>query len=435
MAKAKLLTQQRSENYFSVITQQLAMSQREAVMGFLKGVKAKLEETKQGISDMNDRRKISNLVSDLAKYPLCSENDAYLIVESAITKYLGRSHIALIDLVESSPEEVAREMAELDVVMEKERELLTTLLSPEFKNQLWALRGSIAVCFLNMILVFLEDTELEIDQNTYAEILTVMVKEASGFDAYLHFTSASGFDIYYSHRDFKQMYFPKLNFPQLEETGKNKYQNYLKTLEAQESEDDNSIASALANDRIGDGRSIDLYNHQDNSWSKGYLGSASVPRMVEYCLPPRMLRKQLVASIYSFSNTQKTTGDVHWHFCEDGILQVDLAQGSQPRWISAQNIEDLTFGEGYNGLSKDGRTEFEHFYLYMTVTTVKGDEFTLFRFIGDKRKNAERNFEVYINQTLPLIADYYTVYTSDNVYDISKHYKTTYTTTYVWGEY
>jgi hypothetical protein len=435
MANAKLLTQQRSENYFSVITQQLAMSQREAVMGFLKGVKAKLEETKQGISDMNDRRKISNLVSDLAKYPLCSENDAYLIVESAITKYLGRSHIALIDLVESSPEEVAREMAELDVVMEKERELLTTLLSPEFKNQLWALRGSIAVCFLNMILVFLEDTELEIDQNTYAEILTVMVKEASGFDAYLHFTSASGFDIYYSHRDFKQMYFPKLNFPQLEETGKNKYQNYLKTLEAQESEDDNSIASALANDRIGDGRSIDLYNHQDNSWSKGYLGSASVPRMVEYCLPPRMLRKQLVASIYSFSNTQKTTGDVHWHFCEDGILQVDLAQGSQPRWISAQNIEDLTFGEGYNGLSKDGRTEFEHFYLYMTVTTVKGDEFTLFRFIGDKRKNAERNFEVYMNQTLPLIADYYTVYTSDNVYDISKHYKTTYTTTYVWGEY
>ena len=435
MANTKLLTQQRSENYFSVITQQLAMSQREAVMGFLKGVKAKLEETKQGISDMNDRRKISNLVSDLAKYPLCSENDAYLIVESAITKYLGRSHIALIDLVESSPEEVAREMAELDVVMEKERELLTTLLSPEFKNQLWALRGSIAVCFLNMILVFLEDTELEIDQNTYAEILTVMVKEASGFDAYLHFTSASGFDIYYSHRDFKQMYFPKLNFPQLEETGKNKYQNYLKTLEAQESEDDNSIASALANDRIGDGRSIDLYNHQDNSWSKGYLGSASVPRMVEYCLPPRMLRKQLVASIYSFSNTQKTTGDVHWHFCEDGILQVDLAQGSQPRWISAQNIEDLTFGEGYNGLSKDGRTEFEHFYLYMTVTTVKGDEFTLFRFIGDKRKNAERNFEVYMNQTLPLIADYYTVYTSDNVYDISKHYKTTYTTTYVWGEY
>jgi hypothetical protein len=435
MAKAKLLTQQRSENYFSVITQQLAMSQREAVMGFLKGVKAKLEETKQGISDMNDRRKISNLVSDLAKYPLCSENDAYLIVESAITKYLGRSHIALIDLATSSPEEVVREMAELDVVTEKERELLTTLLSPEYKNQLWALRGSIAVCFLNMILVFLEDTELEIDQNTYAEILTVMVKEASGFDAYLHFTSASGFDIYYSHRDFKQMYFPKLNFPQLEETGKNKYQNYLKTLEAQENEDDNSIASALANDRIGDGRSIDLYNHQDNSWSKGYLGSASVPRMVEYCLPPRMLRKQLVASIYSFSNTQKTTGDVHWHFCEDGILQVDLAQGSQPRWISAQNIEDLTFGEGYNGLSKDGRTEFEHFYLYMTVTTVKGDEFTLFRFIGDKRKNAERNFEVYINQTLPLIADYYTVYTSDNVYDISKHYKTTYTTTYVWGEY
>jgi hypothetical protein len=411
------------------------MSQREAVMGFLKGVKAKLEETKQGISDMNDRRKISNLVNDLAKFPLCSENDAYLIVESAVTKYLGRSHIALIDLATSSPEEVVREMAELDLVVEKERELLTTVLSPEYKNQLWALRGSIAVCFLNMILVFLEDTEMEIDQDTYAEILTVMVREASGFDAYLHFTSSSGFDLYYSHRDFKKMYFPKLSFPKLEETGSNKYQNYLKTLQAQESEDDNSIATVLCNDTIGEGRTIDLYNHQDNSWSKGYLGSASVTRMVEYCLPPRMVRKQVVASIYSFSNEQKTTGDVHWHFCEDGILQVDLAQGAQPRWISAQNIEDLTFGEGYNGRSNNGVTEFEHFYLYMTVKTVKGDEFTLFRFLGDKRKNAERNFEVYLNQTLPLIADYYTVYTSENVYDISKHYKTTYTTTYVWGEY
>lgn len=404
-------------------------------MGFLKGVKAKLEETKQGISDMNDRRKVSNLVNDLAKFPLCSENDAYLIVESAVTKYLGRSHIALIDLAESSPEEVMREMAELDVVTEKERELLATVLSAEYKNQLWALRGSIAVCFLNLLLVFLEDTEMEIDQDTYAEILTVMVREASGYDAYLHFNSASGFDIYDSHRDFKKLYFPKLSFPKLEETAQHKYQNYLKNVEAQENQDDNSIASVLSNDTIGEGRTVDIYNYKENSWSKSYLGSASVTRMVEYCLPPRMLRKQVVASIYGFSNEQKTTGDVHWHFCEDGILQVDLVQAAQPRWISAQNIKDLTFGEGYNGRSNNGVTEFEHFYLYMTVKTVKGDEFTLFKYLGDKRKNAERNFGVYLDQTLPLIADYYTVYTSENVYDISKHYKTTYTTTYVWGEY
>lgn len=404
-------------------------------MGFLKGVKSKIGEAKQGISDMNDRRKVSSLVSDLASFPLCSENDAYLIVESAFTKYLGRSHIALIDLETSSTDEVIREMAELDTVTEKEREFLTIVLAPDFKNQISTLRGSIAVSFFNMILVFLEDTEMQIDQETYAEILTVMVREASGFDTYLHCKSASGFDIYYSHGEFKNMYFPKLFFPKLEETAQNKYQNYLKTVQAQESEDDNSIATSLCNDTVGEARTIDLYNHQDNSWSKGYLGGASVTRMVEYSLPPRMLRKQVVASIYNFSNEQKTAGDVHWHFCEDGILQVDLTRGALPRWISAQNIKDLTFGEGYNGRSNNGVTEFEHFYLYMTVKTVKGDEFTLFRFLSDKRKSAERNFEVYLNQTLPLIADYYTVYTSENVYDISKHYKTTYTTTYVWGEF
>jgi len=59
-------------------------------MGFLKGVKSKIGEAKQGISDMNDRRKASNLVNDLASYPLCSENDAYIIVESTFIKYLGR---------------------------------------------------------------------------------------------------------------------------------------------------------------------------------------------------------------------------------------------------------------------------------------------------------------------------------------------------------
>ena len=41
-------------------------------MGFLEGVKSKLGEAKQGITDMNDRRKASSLVSDFASYPLCS---------------------------------------------------------------------------------------------------------------------------------------------------------------------------------------------------------------------------------------------------------------------------------------------------------------------------------------------------------------------------
>jgi len=59
----------------------------------------------------------------------------------------------------------------------------------------------------------------------------------------------------------------------------------------------------------------------------------------------------------------------------------------------------------------------------------------LFRFLSDNRKSAERNLHVYLNQTLLDLGDHYPVYISEDVYDISKHYKTTYTTRYVWGEF
>lgn len=103
-------------------------------MGFLQGVWLKLGDAKQGITDKNDRRKASSLVSNFASYPLCSESDAYTIVESAFTKYLGRYYMALIDLQESSPDEVTREMAELDAVMEKERLFLSIVLAEDFRN-------------------------------------------------------------------------------------------------------------------------------------------------------------------------------------------------------------------------------------------------------------------------------------------------------------
>jgi hypothetical protein len=82
-------------------------------------MKSKVDETKQGISDMNDRRKVSDLLDTLASFPLCSEGDAMNIVQSLLTKYIGRSHVATIDLEAASPEEFDKEMAELDVVDEK----------------------------------------------------------------------------------------------------------------------------------------------------------------------------------------------------------------------------------------------------------------------------------------------------------------------------
>jgi hypothetical protein len=284
------------------------MSQREADMGFLDGVKSKLGEAKQGITDMNDRRKASSLVSDFASYPLCSASDAWTIIESGFTKYLGRYYVALIDLEKSSPEEVAREMAELDAVTEKERLFLSIVLAEDFRSQLFTLRGSVCTSFFNRVLAFLEDTEMEIDKELYEQILTVMIQEASGFDMYLYCANERGFDIYDSHREFKAKYFPKVSFPKLEETARHKFDNYNKTYDLQQSKGDNSIASALMVDQIDIGRDIDIYDPEENTWSKGLVGAACVPRMVEYYLPPRMLRKQVVASIYNLTNEMTTIG-------------------------------------------------------------------------------------------------------------------------------
>ena len=75
-------------------------------MNFFKAMKSKVDETKQGISDMNDRRKVSDLLDTLASFPLCSEGDAMNIVQSLLTKYIGRSHVATIDLEASWGERI-----------------------------------------------------------------------------------------------------------------------------------------------------------------------------------------------------------------------------------------------------------------------------------------------------------------------------------------
>ena len=180
---------------------------------------------------------------------------------------------------------------------------------------------------------------------------------------------------------------------------------------------------------------MDLFDYTNSSWSKGVVGMASVPRIIEYYLPPKTLAKKVVYSLRNLSVEMKREGDVHWHFCEDGILQLDLVQNAQPRWIPISKIQKLTFGEGYNGLSKDGVNQFENFFLYMSFKTSSKDEFTLFKFLNEDRKKATNKLTNLVNNTLPDLADFYPIAISDHVYDISKHYKTTYTTTYVWGEF
>ena len=42
-------------------------------MGFFDSAKTKISEAKQGISDMNERRKVTEIVKTLASFPLCEE--------------------------------------------------------------------------------------------------------------------------------------------------------------------------------------------------------------------------------------------------------------------------------------------------------------------------------------------------------------------------
>ena len=156
-------------------------------MSFLKAVKAKIGETKQGISDMNDRRKVSDLIDTMASFPLCSESDALDIVQGLLTKYIGRSRVATIDLEAATPEVVAKEMAELDLVDQKMKEFLEIIFEEKFKDKVEMLSGSICVSFFNSVLEFLSQTDTVIDKELYEEILTTMIKEASGFDIVLYY--------------------------------------------------------------------------------------------------------------------------------------------------------------------------------------------------------------------------------------------------------
>jgi hypothetical protein len=403
------------------------------VMNFFKAMKTKLDETKQGISEMNDRRKVSDLIDTLASFPLCSEGDALDIVQGQLTKYIGRSHVATIDLEAASPEEFEREMADLDLVDEKLTEFLEIIFEEKYKAKVDMLTGSISVSFLSSVLDFLGQTDTVIDKDLYEEILSTMVKESSGLDIALHFGSGSTTNIYDRHIRYKTENFPNLFFPELEKAAEAKFQNYQKL--SNDKSGVKTIATALGNDTIGSGRTMDLFDYTNYTWSKGVVGMASVRRIIEYYLPPKILEKKVVHSLRNLSVEMKREGDVHWHFCEDGILQMDLVTNARPRWIPISKIQKLTFGEGYSGLSKDGVNQFENFFLYMSVKTNARDEFTLFKFLSEDRKKAVNKLTNVLNDTLPELADFYPVEISDHVYDISKHYKTTYTTTYVWGEF
>lgn len=404
-------------------------------MKFLKSVKGLVSETKQNIISANDKRKVEDVFSELISFPLCSADDAIQIVTSITTKYLGRSHISHLNFDQASSEEIARELEILKELEDKQRYFLDTIYDPEFRYPLNTLRGSISVAMLDLILDYIDSAEYVISDMQMEEILTLMVHEASGYDVYIHFLNADNeLDLLAWHSTLKEDFFPDLRLPHLEEIAMEKLEVYKRNLESEDEDSKNVVMFSLSNDTIGDGKSMKLYNYADDSWTDGYLGHANVRRIIEY-YTPELIEEKLVLSLRNLNSEMKIGGNLHWHFCQNGIIQLDLNVNVVPRWIPRENIKNLTFGRGYNALTSNGVTEFEHFYLYLIVKTKSRDEFILFKYLGSERNSVEKQITMLMNSTIPTLEDYYPISISNQVHDTSKHYKTTYTTSYDWGSF
>jgi hypothetical protein len=187
------------------------------------------------------------------------------------------------------------------------------------------------------------------------------------------------------------------------------------------------VSVALQADTIGGGRTIKYLPMFEKEPVEMFVGQASVVRMIDYH-SPFMLEEKHVFSLRNLSIGIKAESSLNWHFCEDGIIETQLDVNAKPGWIPAKKVKELVFGEGYDGMSKDGVTQFERYYLYMIVRTSIGPTFTLYKYLAQSTQNAMEAWADLGQESLPILADYYNVKISDEVHDVSKHYKTTYTT-------
>lgn len=415
-------------------------------MKFVERIKGKVSETREKVAVARDKKQVKDMVSRLRAFPLCSESDAYWIVEGEVTRYFGRQDCFSLDLDQNpSEEEVAAEMDDLAVLREQMRVFLGFLFDPDFEYSPSLLKGSVNVEFHRKVLEYLDETEFQINEQMYMSIVESMVKESSGYDIQRSFTDIleddTKLDLFASHRDYKSKFFPELGFIKLSKEAEEKLKRYLASAEeaapflASEEEDqvqrerygNPPVSVALMADTIGGGQSIQVLRVNEKEFTDVYVGQASVVRMIEYHAP-FLLEKKHVLSLRNLSVDIKSDSTLHWHFCEDGIIETTLEINSQPRWLPTNKVKELVFGEAYDGMSKDGVTQFERYYLYMIVRTAIGPTFTLFKYLASNSQKAMEAWADLGQESLPTLADYYNVKISEEVHDVSKHYKTTYTT-------
>lgn len=423
-------------------------------MKFVDRVKGKVNEKKEKIALARDKKQVREIIERLSAFPLCSESDAYWIIQGEVTRYFGRQDCFSLDLdLNPSDEEVMAEMDNLETLKGQMRVFLEYLFDPSMEYSPSLLKGSINVCFHSKILEYLEETEFPIEESTYISIMESMVGEASGLDIKRELTDLSEDDsklaLFHSHRKYKEKFFPNLGLIKVEKDAHDKLVSYLEVEEIAkpfyESEEEDSttralygnppVVVALASDTIGGGQPIKVLPLYEQEFEEKYVGQASVVRIIDYHFP-FLLEKNHVLSLRSLSVDIKADESLHWHFCEDGILEIALNVNAIPRWLPANKVKKLVFGEAYDGMSKDGVTQFERYFLYMIVKTSNGPSFTLYKYLGKSSQKAMEAWSDLGEDLLPTLAEYYDIEISDEIQDVSKHYKTTYTTyttTWSWG--
>lgn len=414
-------------------------------MKFVDRIKDKVNETKAKVAVARDKKQVIEMVARLQYCPLCSNPDAYWIVESEVTRYFGREDCFSLNLdLNPSEEEIAAEWEEVETLRGQMKVFLEFLFDPTVGYSPELLKGSINARFHLKVLQYLDEVQIPIAESMYMSIIESMISEASGEDIQDCFTDErkgdGKLDLFTWFSDYRERYFPNIAFIKASKTAQEKLNLHRSLAEISEpfanfnQEEDRLRAKfgnppvkvALAADTIGVGRPIKLLSSQ-KTIDEMYIGQANVVRIIEY-YAPFLLEKQHILSLRNLSVDIKADANLHWHFCEDGIVEIQLDANAEPGWIPASKVKDLVFGEAYDGMSQDGVTQFERYYLYMIVRTSIGPTFTLYKYLAPSAQKAMEAWTDLGQESLPTLANYYNIKISDEVHDISKHYKTTYTT-------
>lgn len=419
-------------------------------MKFLERIKGKASETKTKVAVARDKKQVRKMVARLSAVPLCHEAIAYFIIESEVTEYFGRQDCFALDF-NSNPteEEKEAEFENLKILRGQMQVFLEFLFDPSLQYSPSLLKGSINVLFHTKVLKYLDETQMPppFEESLFIAIIESMIAEASGCDIQDCFTAkhtSNKFDLFTWFQEYRDKFFPNLSFMREERIGREKLNRYLalerisapfklvgeNNLRSQTALGNPPVQLALETHSVGSGK-ITKFQLPHLDPIELCVGAAGVVRMIDY-YSPFMLEEKHVFSLEHLSIGIMAEPSLDWHFCEGGIIEIQEDVNAKPAWIPAKKVKELVFGEGYDGMSKDGVTQFESYYLYMIVRTSIGPTFTLYKYLAQSTQNAMEAWADLGEESLPMLSDYYNVKISDEVHDVSKHYKTTYTTTWSW---